>query len=437
MAYIDEEIELKGATHRPKGARSYYDLLSLLWMHRRIIARLLVAGMLAALIVSLLIPNKFESTVRVLAPEANSGLMGLAAMLGGGKDSAALSAASQLFETKSSDALSVDVLRGSTVEDALINQFDLRRHYWTRYYKVAREKLEKRTEITEDKKSGLITITVTDESQARAQQMARAYVSELDRILTRINTSSAGRQRAFIETRLNTVKQELQQAEVDMSAFQMRTGTIELEQQTKATVDSIARLQAELISAQAELEGLQQIYTHSSISVKTANARVEELRRELDKLVGSGGPDASTNNPSINLKTSEIAPPIRRMPIIAVQYLNLYRDFKVKQAVFELLTQQYEMAKIEEAKDIRTIRVVDDAGFPEKKSWPPRTIIVIGAGFAVLLVTAFYIVTRERVAQLSEEHPASRLWYESHRYIHKVAQKLRRRQGMSKGAAAG
>jgi uncharacterized protein involved in exopolysaccharide biosynthesis len=430
MGYLEQEIILK-AVPPPKRARDYRELVDLLWSERRMIGRAVMLAMAGALIVALLIRNKYESTIRILPPESNNGLMGLAAMLGGGKDSPALAAASQMFGVKSSGALAADVLRGRTIQDALVNKFDLRRQYWTKYYTTARKELETRTEISEDKKSGVISIAVLDESPDQAQSMAREYVTQLNHILSKISTSAAGRERAFIEKRLGSVKEEMDQAELQMSSFQTRTGTIELEQQTKAMVDSTAKLQAELITAQAEVEALEQIYSPTNVRVRSAQARVEELRRSLDKLVGPSGPQAIMGNPSIDLKTSEIAPPIHRLPNIAVQYVNLYRDLKVRQAVFELLTQQYEMAKIQEAKDTETIRIVDDAAVPEKKSSPPRTIIVLGTGLMMCILAAFYFVTRDKVSQLSSDQLISKVWVYVHRIIGRLVHKVTRSQETS------
>src|SRR5207245_3875392 len=231
--------------------------------------------------------------------------------------------------------------------------------------------LRKRTEVTEDRKSGVITITVTDHDPRRAQKMVEAYVEELDRLVAQVSTSSARRERIFIERRLATVRQELDQAAQEFSQFASKNSALDIKEQTKAMVESGAVLQGQLIAAQSELRGLEQIYTPNNVRVRSLKAQVAELEHQLQKLSG----DSSA--PSPDSKPDTLYPPIRQLPLLGVRWAELYRETKIQETVYELLTQQYELAKVEEAKEVPVVKVLDAADVLEKKSFPPRLITTI------------------------------------------------------------
>jgi capsule polysaccharide export protein KpsE/RkpR len=234
-----------------------------------------------------------------------------------------------------------------------------------------RQELEQRTYISEDRKSGIITISVRDHSPQRAQAMAGAYVDQLNIAVAALSTSSARREREFLETRLTAVKQDLDQAAQDFSQFASKNTAIDINEQGKAMVDAAARLQGELIAAEAQKQGLEQMYTANNARVRSAQANIDELRRQLNKL---GGADVGTGKS--NGDTS-LYPSIRQLPLLGVKYSDLYRRTRIQEAVFETLTKEYELAKVQEAKEIPTVKVLDPANYPEKKTAPSRTSIAL------------------------------------------------------------
>jgi uncharacterized protein involved in exopolysaccharide biosynthesis len=352
----------------------------LLWERRRFLWRITVLSFVTATIAALLIPKRYESTIRLMPPDQHSGsglaiLAGLAgkgsSSTGGGLGLPLGSIASDLLGTKTSGALFADILRGRTVQDRLVERFDLRKVYWDRYWEEARNDLRKRTDVAEDRKSGVLTITVTDRDPRRAEKMAEAYVEELDRLVAEVSTSSARRERIFIERRLATVRQELEQAAQEFSQFASKNSALDIKEQTKAMVESGAVLQGQLIAAHSELQGLEQIYTPNNVRVRSLKAKVAELEHQLQNMSG----DSSA--PSPEGKPNTLYPPIRQLPLLGVRWAELYRETKIQETVYELLTQQYEMAKIEEAKEIPVVKVLDAANVPEKKSFPPLLITMI------------------------------------------------------------
>jgi capsule polysaccharide export protein KpsE/RkpR len=234
----------------------------------------------------------------------------------------------------------------------------------------ARNGLAEQTDLSEDRKSGIISIGVTDHDPKRAAAMAQAYVAELDRLVAQVSTSSARRERIFLEERLQTVKTDLDSAAKNFSEYASKNSAIDIPAQGKAMVEAAATLQGQLIAAQAELSGLQQIYTNNNVRVRSVQARVDELQRKLTEL-GSAGTQGGIQS------TNALYPSIRKLPLLGVTYADLFRQTKLQETVYELLTQQYELAKVQEAKEIPTVKVLDAPIVPTKKSYPPRTMIVI------------------------------------------------------------
>src|SRR5712691_3884300 len=264
--------------------------LRLLWNERRFISRAAVAGLLFGTLVAFLLPKKFESTTQLMPPDSQStsGMAMLAALTA--KTGSGVGAfAGDLLGIKSSGALFIGILRSSTVEDRLVERFGLKKVYGARLEEAASRILAENTAISEDRKSGIITITVTDREPRRAAAMAHAYVEELDRLVAELSTSSAHRERVFLEERLTAVKQELDQASKEFSQFASKNITIDIKEQGKAMVDAAATLMGELIAAESELKGLEQIYTSNNVRVRSVQARITELRKQLEKMGGKKG----------------------------------------------------------------------------------------------------------------------------------------------------
>jgi capsule polysaccharide export protein KpsE/RkpR len=363
-----------------------------LWSRRRVLFRAAVWALLASTAIAFLIPKQYESTTRIMPPDQQTGSAAmLAAMLGKGSPGSVAALAGSLFGIKNSGALFIDLLQSGTVQGHLVDQFDLQKIYWKRYRQDAVKKLARRTEITEDRKSGVITIVVTDTDRRRARDLAQAYVDQLDQLVVRVNTSVARRERVFIEQRLVTVQQDLEQAQVELSEFASKNTTLDIKEQTRAMVDAGAKLEAQLIVAKSEVDSLEQIYTPENIRVRAARARVSELERELSKMGRPGMAAADSPNDA-----SALYPPLRQLPILGVRWADLYRRVKIQETVFDLLTEQYETARIEEAKSIPIVSVIDPPGWPEKKSFPPRLLLIVALTGATVLATSAGLLIQER-----------------------------------------
>lgn len=366
---------------------------NLLWDHRRLLFRVAVVALVLSATIAFLIPKRYESVARLMPPEQpSSGAAMLAALAGhslGGL--AGFGNLAGLLGGRTSSALFIDLLHSRTISDHIIERFNLQHVYKKRYRIDTVKYLGHQTTVVDDKKSGVITITFSDTDPRRAQAITQAYLDELNSIVTRANTSSARREREFIEKRLVSVQAELQGAEKALSQFSSTNVTLDIKEQTHAMVDAAAKLQAELIVGQSELDSLEQIYGDANVRVRAARARIGVLKSQLTKMSGSASAEGSDESSEAS---SQLYPSLRQLPRLAVPYADLYRRVRIQETVFELLSQQYEMARLEEAKDTPVVAVIDQPLVAEKKSFPPRLLMMLLlTGFAVG-ATAFYIVLR-------------------------------------------
>jgi len=377
---------------------------SLLWECRRTLAKVFLYSLLLSALVAFLIPKEYESTTRMMPPEQQGmGPAMMAAMMGKAMPGALGALAGSVLGMKDSGALFVDLLQSTSIEGEIVDRFDLQKIYSKRYRQDALKKLKRRTEITQDRKSGVITIVVTDTDRQRARDIAQAYVDQLDGLLIRVNTSAARREREFIERRLVTVQNDLEKAQVDLSDFASRNTTLDVKEQTKAMVEAGARLQAQLIVAHAEADSLAQFYGDSNVRMRAANARVGELEHELKKLGGS------TTQSADELDSNELYPSLRQLPVLAVRWADLYRRVKVKETVYDLLTEQYELARLEEVKSVPSVRVIDPPSWPEKKSFPPRVIVILIFTSLSVFATGMLLVMQDNWRRLSSQDARKRL----------------------------
>jgi len=359
--------------------------------------------MAATLVIVLLLPNRYESTTRLMPPDsassASSALMRVAALgsIPGGN------LASDLFGVKSSGALFVGVLQSRSVQDRIVDRYGLKSVYRKDLQEDARQELASNTSVSEDRKSGIITIKVTDREPARAAELARAYVQELNAVTATVNTSAAAKEREFLETRLVAVKKDLDEASAQLSAFSSRNATGDLREQSKATFEAVARLQAELILAESELQSLRQIYAAGSARLRVAEARVAELSRQMKRLVGTG------NTPTAADEAEKNFPSLRELPRLGVDYANLYRRARTLEIVLETLTKQYELSKVEEAKNTPSVRVLDEAQPPERKAWPPRALFLLLGTLVSLLLAIAWVLLRMAWMQADENDPVRQM----------------------------
>lgn len=365
--------------------------LRLLWEHRRFFLRMVGIGLAASTLFAFLLPKRYTATTRLMPPDtqSTSGIAMMAAMAAKAGAGGLSSVAGDLLGLKSSGALFIGVLKSQTSQDRLIEQLDLRKVYGTRLVVDARTKLDDNTLISEDRKSGIITINATDGSPQRAAAIAAAYVDELNFLVAELSTSAAHRERVFLEERLKAVKLDLDDASNQLAQFSSKNNTLDIQQEGRAMLDVAANLAGQMVAAQSQLEGLRQIYTENNPRVQSLSARAGELRKQLDKLGGTKvDPSLATAIP----QSGDMPyPTIRNLPLLGVKYTDYFRRAKIQETVYLLLTEQYELAKVQEAKETPSVKVLDSARIPERKSSPSRLLIMSVGTFVAFLACVVWV----------------------------------------------
>jgi uncharacterized protein involved in exopolysaccharide biosynthesis len=401
---IHPELEKRYSPAPPEPDDRKGEKLWVLWRSRRFLWAVTWKTFIASIVLAFLVPSHYKSTVRFVPGEnsTSSGSSSMMALLSKaiGSDNSSMGFgldAASLLGSKTPGSFYVEVLKSRTVQDRMIKGFDLLARYNKSTYFEARKKLAKFTDIEEDKKSGVITLTVTDYEPAIAAQLANAYVDELNRLAVDLNTSSAHRERQFLDERLATAKQDLARASAALSQFTTKNSMVDPQNEGRAVMDAAARMQGEIIASETELKGLQQIYSDDNIRVRTLKARMAELQSQLTKLVGQNNNDVAVQD---TVGWSAPYPSMHTLPSLGSRYAELYREAKIQEAVYAFVTQQFEMAKIQEAKELPIVRVMDAGVAPEKRSSPIRSMIVAGTVFGAFLLACLWVVGKYRWQQI-------------------------------------
>jgi len=354
-----------------------------LWRARGFIVKAVLAGALLSAIVALVLPKKYQSTARLMPPASRTSQA--SALLAGAVPASPADAGMGVLGIQSPSAIYEQVLESRTVEDHLIDKFNLRRVYGTATKADARTRLAAATEVAVDRKSGVVTLTVTAKSPKLAADLAAGYVEELNTLMVELDTSAAHRERVFLESRLKGIEQDLENYSNQLSQFTSKNAVVVGDEQSKAVFTAAETLRGQAIAAKANLLALQQEYTADNERVREAQARLNELESQLSEMRGSS---ASSSSP-------DGFPSIRELPLLGAKYSGIYRQLVVEESAYESLTKQYEMAKVEEARDLPTVRVIDEANVPEKKSSPKRTLLVLAGTFLAFLFSCAFVFVQD------------------------------------------
>jgi uncharacterized protein involved in exopolysaccharide biosynthesis len=279
------------------------------------------------------------------------------------------------------------------VEDAMIDRFHLMELYHKKRRSDARKTLESRVAIDNGAKDGLITIAVTDHDPQRAEQMANGYVEEFKRATSHLAVSEASQRRLFFEEQLAEAKENLADAEEALKKTEQTTGLIELDSQARAVIASVAQLRAQIAAKEVQIEGERSFATAENPDLRMDEQELAGLKSQLEK---TGASSEEMLIPRGNLQQSSL------------EYVRKLRDVKYYETIFDLLARQYEVAKVDEARQGAVVQVVDRAIVPDRKSWPKPTIILPAAavlGMFLGVVWAFAAEGMRRVAS----NPAERL----------------------------
>lgn len=353
---------------------SLLDLATTLGEEKKLILGLPAAAAIISIVVSLLIPNVYTAKTTLLPPSGNSGGGAAAALaalgsLGG--------LAGGLGGIKTPDEQYVAMLKSRSVRDILIEQYDLKTRYEAKTMEDVYMDLDKQIQISSEKKSGVLTVTVDDEDPKFASDLANAHATALKSVLDRVAVTDAQLRRKFFEEQFAKAKDDLSKAEVALKEVQKTSGLIELKEQAKASIEALAALRAQIAQREVQLTAMRSFATAQNPDYVRIAGELSGLRVQLKKLEQGGGKEDGY------LATKDL-------PETGLTYVRALREVKYFEAIFEIMAKQFELAKIEESKEGTGLQQLDKATPPERKSKPKRSIIVVGstmaAGFLGVLI---------------------------------------------------
>lgn len=392
---IDEE---KTELFRSEPEFSFLDIVVLFLQQKRFILKFVAVSTALAIVIALLLPVRYEAKVVLLPPSqsssvssALSGQMGALGALG-----SLASLAGSSLGIKNPTDMYVSLITSRTVEDSLIRRFDLMKEYHRKRMSDTRKVLEHRTTANSGAKDGLIKVLVEDGDPNRAAALANGYVEEFRKLSESLAITEAARRRLFFEQEVEETKRKLTAAEDAMTKTQQSTGVLQIDSQARALIESAAVLRAQVMAKQVQIEAMRSFATDDNPNLIIAKQELAALQSQLEHIAGSGKDSGSDINLSKGRVTQE-----------GMEYLRSYRELKYQETVFELLSKEYEIAKLDEAREGSIVQVVDAAVVPDKKSFPPRTLIVIGMVIFSFFVACFWVVMRHRFA-LASDMPENR-----------------------------
>ncbi len=331
----------------------------------KVVAVCAVIGVIAALVW----PKSFTATARIMPPQQNQSSIATA-MMGQLGPLAALAGSAMPGMGKTMSDVYLYVLRSRTAADDLIDRFSLMSVYKDKRRMDAEDDLRDNTQFTSGKEGG-ITISVVDRDPKRAADIANGYVDELKKLTQTLAVTEAGRRRLFFEHEVQQATDDLSRAEEAMKKTQERTGILLLEPQSRAMLEGLADLHAQIAVKEAQVQAMRSFATEENPDLKRAQSELAAMKSELSRLE-SGQVGSSSSMADINM---------RKIPEKGLEYVRAYREVKYREAVYEAMTKQYEIARVDEAKDAAMIQVLDKAVPPEIRTSPKRALIVASAMF--------------------------------------------------------
>lgn len=355
------------------------DLITVLVKHKWLIFGLPVLAAVLAATYALSLTNIYTANAKILPPQhGQSTASAMLAQLGnigvglGG-----------LTGIKSPNDLYIAMLQSRRLADNMIQRLDLNTIFQHKSQSDTRDNLQTMSKFTTGKE-GFILIEVSDSDPKRAANLANAYIEELNKLTNVLALTEASQRRLFFERQLAEARENLAKAEIVAKQALEKGGLALVESQGRAMVEATSRLRGEITAKEVQIGTMRAFAADANPELFRAQRELESLKRELAKIEGTGGGMGTAVGSSGQGMDSP----------------RLLRDLKYYETIYELLAKQYELAKIDEAKDPAIVQVLDKAIEPEKRSKPNRVLIVLVTGvvagfFAMLL--AFLIEALDRV----------------------------------------
>lgn len=352
---------------------------------KRTIFRVTLAAFLICTAVAFLLPFRYTSTASFIPPNLNSGSSMASALAG---QLSALGAGDLLGGGKSSGDLYSGILRSRSVASELVKRFDLMRIYRVKKESLAKRALDSDTTVAVDAKSSIVTLEVTAKSPVLAHDLANAYMDALRETEGRLALGQSSQRRLFFGQQLAKEKDDLEEAEVELKKTEEQSGLIAPSGQTESQIRTIAETQAQVAVRQVQLAALRQSATDQNPEVIRLRSEIGDLMGQLSRLQTGNG-DRST----ASIPTSKV-------PALQLEYVRKTREVKYHEALFEALAKQFEAARLDEARDVPVLQVLDAASYPDAKSSPKRLYYMLGGLFFGFFASCVWVLVRDHLRAL-------------------------------------
>src|SRR5262245_11419201 len=351
-------------------------------------------ALLATFVFCVVSPRMYESSASVIAPKESGGQ--ILGVLGGGGLLQQL--ASTLPSMTPNRDLLLSVLKSRTMLQSVVERFGLQERYRSRHPEDAINRLRGSTTLSVSRE-GAISVKVEDTNPAAAAEIANFYIQQLDRLVTRYGVGEAGRQRRFLTDQLAQAKVGLDAAEESLREFQERNRAIVLQDQTKGAIEAAARLKGEIVAAEVQLQVMRSFATDANPDIQSLKRRIDEMNRQLGQMQYGDGKSRTATAGGGDRRDFSV--PFVRVPELGLELVRLTRDVRVQETVVTLLTQQLEQARINEARDLPVVQVLDQAVAAERPSKPRLGLNLAVAGVSSLLSAILISFVVEYLRNLS------------------------------------
>lgn len=354
---------------------------------KKVILKITLAILVIATAVAFLLPFRYTSSAAFIPPSSLGNGSSMAAIIAG-QLSSSLGASDVLGSARNPGDLYAGILKSHSIADELIRKFDLMQIYKVKKLSLAEKRLSSDTDVSVDLKSSIVTVDVTAKSPDLAQKLANGYMDALREANGRLALSQSSQRRLFFGEQLAKEKDDLEDAEVDLKKTEEQSGLIAPTGQTEEEIATVAQTQAQIAVREVQLAALRDSATEQNPDVIRLHSEIDDLQGQLARLQRGSG------------KGSIASIPTSKVPELQLEYVRKEREVKYHEALFDMLSRQYEAARLDEARDAPVLQVLDPANYPDTKSFPKRSYFMLGGVLLGFIAGCVWVLVREPLRAL-------------------------------------
>lgn len=369
------------------------DVALVLAKRRKLILIITILAAIIAIVYAMLAPFYWKSSATIIPVSEDESMAGfntnLLSMVGGG-----------LIQTqKGEQAVDfITVMKSRTFRERVIKEFDLIEYFeiskpHDHALELALEKLQtSMMRIIFDPESYIISISAETKDKQMSVAVVNYYLEQLEKYNQKNRLTQGKLKREFLESQVNMHLSDMDSLAVAMRDFQVENKSVALDQQTEAMVTMYAEMVSQFMQSEVELELAKAQYSESSPLVSELQARYDILAQKVKDLEDS------------NTKlTPDYLIQIDKLPDLSMQLALLMMNIEIKKTVLEYLYPQYELAKLEEHKDLPSFEIIDQPREAGMRSKPRRAILVVVITMAAFIFSVVIALVVEALSQDSDK----------------------------------